>query len=268
MEVSHKVWHVYSGILCESSASPIIRGNVITQNETGPLPDWHYWGGGIASWYSSPIIEDNTIAENRAAYGGGIMCWGSSAMIVRNIVLKNEGYYGGGIGCFEEGPSPNVISGNIIMGNYAHHVYYGGGIYCQGASPIVENTTITGNTAPLGSGGGIAADENSHPVFENSILWDDAAATNNEVYLDETSSISVRCSDVQGGWPGTGNFSADPLFCDASTGDVTLRSDSPCLPGNHPDGYDCGLIGAFGEGCSGPTAVEETTWGGIKAMWK
>lgn len=36
----------------------------------------------------------------------------------------------------------------------------------------------------------------------------------------------------------------------------------------HPDGYDCGLIGALGEGCSGPTAVEHTSWGGVKAMFR
>ena len=38
--------------------------------------------------------------------------------------------------------------------------------------------------------------------------------------------------------------SADLLFCDAENGDYTLDACSPCLPGNHPDGVDCGLIGA------------------------
>ena len=47
-----------------------------------------------------------------------------------------------------------------------------------------------------------------------------------------------------------GNFSADPFFCDAAGGDLTLAANSPCLPGNHPDGYDCDLIGAHGEGCA------------------
>jgi hypothetical protein len=43
-----------------------------------------------------------------------------------------------------------------------------------------------------------------------------------------------------------GNFSADPAFCDTLNGDFTLGDCSPCLPGNHPDGYDCGgIIGAW-----------------------
>lgn len=36
------------------------------------------------------------------------------------------------------------------------------------------------------------------------------------------------------------------------------------VPGNHPDGVDCGTIGAHGMGCGG-TAVEQTTWGRFRA---
>lgn len=55
-----------------------------------------------------------------------------------------------------------------------------------------------------------------------------------------------------GNWIGTsdptgvnGNISADPLFCDSVTHQLGLAASSPCLPGNHPDGWDCGLIGAL-----------------------
>ncbi|RPJ41534.1 MAG: hypothetical protein EHM19_11710 [Candidatus Latescibacterota bacterium] len=65
-----------------------------------------------------------------------------------------------------------------------------------------------------------------------------------------------------------GNFSADPLFCDAPLGDFTLAATSPCLPGHHPDGDDCDLVGALGEGCAGGTAVEQTSWGGIKSLFR
>lgn len=79
--------------------------------------------------------------------------------------------------------------------------------------------------------------------------------------LDETAvgALQLACMNVVGNgvdWVGTsdpdgqeGNFSEDPLFCDPENGDYTLAANSPCLPGNHPDGYDCGLIGALGEGC-------------------
>ena len=47
----------------------------------------------------------------------------------------------------------------------------------------------------------------------------------------------------------SGNFSADPLFCDAEDSDYTLDGCSPGLPDNNPDGVDCGLIGALHQEC-------------------
>jgi hypothetical protein len=74
--------------------------------------------------------------------------------------------------------------------------------------------------------------------------------------------------DCLAGFDGVnGNFSADPFFCDPDNGDFTLSAQSPCLPGNHPDGVDCGLIGAFGQGC-GPVSVEQETWAVIKARYR
>jgi hypothetical protein len=64
-----------------------------------------------------------------------------------------------------------------------------------------------------------------------------------------------------------GNFSADPKFCDLAGRDFGLDADSPCLPGNHPDGSACGLIGALPQGC-GSHAVQPQTWGGIKSLYR
>lgn len=89
---------------------------------------------------------------------------------------------------------------------------------------------------------------------------------------------TLTCCDVFGNQDGDwvdclagqlgleGNFAADPRFCDLNEGGLTLDSSSPCLPGNHPQGEECGLIGAFGPGC-GTTPVRATTWGAIKSAF-
>jgi hypothetical protein len=112
-------------------------------------------------------------------------------------------------------------------------------------------------------------------------------ATLDRVIIAFTDGIAVQCSgagvatltccdvfgNAGGNWTGciagqlgvNGNFSLDPQFCNLDMRDFRLHSTSPCLPGNHPQGKPCGLIGVYGSGCA--TAVDPTTWGAIKARF-
>jgi hypothetical protein len=93
----------------------------------------------------------------------------------------------------------------------------------------------------------------------------------------------IRCTDIYGNeggdWVGGiadqlgqyGNFSACPGFYnfDIERYDLRLCDTSPCLPGNNPNGYNCPLVGAFGQGCTcGPSETQPSTWGAIKAMYR
>jgi hypothetical protein len=63
------------------------------------------------------------------------------------------------------------------------------------------------------------------------------------------------------------NFSLDPQFCGVEgSGNYYLKSSSPCLPENNPDGLPF-LVGPLGMGC-GAVRTEERTWGSIKAMYR
>lgn len=127
-------------------------------------------------------------------------------------------------------------------------------------------------------GSAILANGGATASIENSILVDNRGGE--PVACVNGSQLMVSCTDVYGhkagDWVGclaglegsAGNFRADPGFCAPEVGDLSLQASSPCLPGHHPDGADCGLIGAFGMGCTAPTAVESRSWGSIKYTFK
>ena len=248
------------GLYC-LEAGPSIRMNTIDENKARSR------GGGIYSQNASPSIVNNTITGNNAGIrhlgfengsGGGISCRnGGNPTMTRNTVAGNQANIrGGGISC--EGASP-ALTGNQISSNTAGEK--GGGIYCDNASPVMSNNTISDNLA-LGDGGGIYFDSsspslnsctltdnfagvhgggicclNASPAITDTILWGDAPE---EIYV-YSGTPSVSYSDVQGGYPGTGNINADPLFIAEPESDYYLSqiaagqgSDSPCLNTGDP----------------------------------
>ncbi|MBM3239033.1 T9SS type A sorting domain-containing protein [Candidatus Poribacteria bacterium] len=65
----------------------------------------------------------------------------------------------------------------------------------------------------------------------NCILWEDSGV---EIYNYESTPTVTYC-DVQGGYTGTGNINADPLFVDPSSGDYHLQPGSPCIDAGDPN---------------------------------
>jgi parallel beta-helix repeat protein len=270
------------GIYCYFNSSPAIANNTISANSTQDR------GGGIYCYMSSPTISNNTISSNS---GGGIYSdYYSIATISNNTISGNSG--GSGIVCVSCGSSMLTISGNTISGNSAPA---GGGIYCYSSTLTISNSTISGNSAP--AGGGIYCDCYSIATISNSTISDNSApagggiycyysspsvkntiisfsSQGSSLYCTGTSSPTLTCCDVYGNAGGdwaaciagqagiNGNFSGDPLFCARESGDFRLNCTSPCV-----NRYGCGQIGAFGVGC-GPTAVQNTTWGRIKSMFR
>ena len=175
-------------------------------------------GGGIYCYYSSPTITNCTISGNSAGYaGGGIYCNYSSPMLTDCTISGNSAYYGGGICCDYSSP---MLTNCIISGNSS---YRGGGICCGfSSSPTITNCTISGNSTS-DSGGGIWCYD-SLPRIVNSILWGNNPQ---EISLAGDSSINITYSDIKGGYAGTGNINADPLF--VGVGNFNLQSTSPCI---------------------------------------
>jgi CSLREA domain-containing protein len=116
-------------------------------------------GGGIENDYGvlkllSTRVEKNRVRSGWGAFGGGICSFGgqielSNTTLSQNFVSGDEFSSGGAL--FNGGSA--VITGSTISLNVADEVRngLGGGIYTQNFSFTVVNSTISSNTARLGS---------------------------------------------------------------------------------------------------------------------
>ena len=206
------------------------------------------YGGGVYCYNSDPLISHNRIINNTAASGGGICCnYNSAATLIGNFISGNmASSTGGGLFCRQN--SNIVFDSNTVVGNSAPNA---GGIYCWGTSaPNMNHNTITGNSADT-HGGGIYS-YNSSPAVSNSIIWNNTAGSGtNEIHHYGGGTPSYDYCDIGGEiWPGTGNISCDPYFCEHVSGNYLVDERSCCV-GAGDGGAN---IGALGVGC-GPKTI-------------
>jgi hypothetical protein len=200
----------------------------------------------LAVWAAGPevVIRRCVFARNRERFGN------SAALLLNSHAFTLED-------CLFADHRNYLWDGITVIA-----IYY--------ASGTVSGCTLVDNA--------LTAENPAIEIYQASVDFDRTLIAFNEgsaMACLAPSTVTVRCSDFYGNAAGNGicgddlggNFSADPLFCGAEIGDYTLDAASPCLPGNHPGGMDCGLIGARGLGC-GATPVAETTWGRVRALFR
>ncbi|MFC1861256.1 S8 family serine peptidase [Chloroflexota bacterium] len=178
------------------------------------------YGAGMYNNNSSPTVTNCTFSGNSATYhGGGIYNWNSSPAVTNCTFSGNSATYNGG-GMYNYNSSPTVTN-CTFSGNSA--TYYGGGMYNHSSSsPTVTNCTFSGNSAAYNGGG--MYNINSSPTVTNCILWDGG----DEIYNSSSTPVVTYC-DIQGGYTGTGNIDADPLFVNPAADDYHLQPTSPCI---------------------------------------
>jgi hypothetical protein len=253
-EDSARGFHFDSG---EGNPS-ILRGVTITR---GRVSDYTSYGGGILCDNSSaPTITNCVLVRNHADFaGGGTACHYSSSPTFSHCIFSEntcagEDYgAGGGIYCGDH--SNPVVSYCTFSENYAHS--RGGGIDVHLYSePAIMNCTFYGNISPNGSG--IGCRHHGRPEVQNTIIT--RGGNGAAVFCMMDSDPVLYCCDVFGNIGGDwvdciadqygidGNICADPLFCDAAGGDLTIYDESPCAPFTPPN-EECDLIGAWRVGC-------------------
>lgn len=175
--------------------------------------------------------DESTLDSEEDKCGGAIYCDTSYPTIMHCKITNNFGNRGGAIYCLDGDLeiSNTLIANNTSMGDYPQ----AGGICCLGESSLqIDNCTIVNNFPA-----GILSDAYFWTQVTNTIVWGNGL-TQMECY--ESASEVIFC-DIQGGYPGEGNFDADPCFFDPSSGigadydgttaNWTLKSSSPCING-------------------------------------
>jgi hypothetical protein len=213
-------------------------------------------GGAIFCWFASPTITNCVCVGNHADRGGAIAILQSSSTVLDCVISDNFGaVHGGGIYTGTDIGAVPVLTEIVFWSNETSGK--GGGIVFNACDAILTNCTFHENEAS--SGGTVWTLGDSQPLISNTIV--SSSLGSRWIYCENGGSATLQCCDVYGNQGGdwvdciagqegiNGNMSVDPAFCAPDIGDLSLQSSSPCAPGNHPDGYDCGLIGALPIGC-------------------
>ncbi|MBD3236042.1 MAG: hypothetical protein GF330_05015 [Candidatus Eisenbacteria bacterium] len=221
---------------CQGTAQDWHRGFSFTSGETAETRiEGITVRGGYADIAAAAYIDDSSpafrnvvFADHYADFGGAVRCRGTSAPLFEDVVFRGNGARVGGAIYSLGGDCVPVIRNCTFYDNYATN--YGAALRCYDFSdPVIENTIIAFSS----EGVSISCANSGMPVISCTDIYGNAGGDWVDPFDDQ---LGVD-----------GNFSADPLFCDAPGGDLTLDAESPCTANNAPD--DCGLIGAYDIGC-------------------
>jgi hypothetical protein len=198
----------------------------------GKAPEQYCWGGGVSVTNGDLTIRSSRIVGNHADCSSGISGGGAGGAADANQ---------------DEGPASLTIEDTLITDNFAKD--HGSALNAWRATVSLTNTLVTGN------GPNVLAPNESDVLILNSTIADNDRAGNAVLDFGSAGTITIKnaviwssggmdcggvgtCtatySDVEGGWPGTGNIDADPGFVGA--GRYSLQPNSPCVDSGTNDG--------------------------------
>ncbi len=219
---------VHGGGLLLDRTPHLVRDTVFQRNQA------INGGGGGAALYPIETASDETngtfercrFEENVASVAGGALALaGGDTLVESSRFVGNQALLGGGVVAYSVAPSSDArleMRNSVVAFNHASAD--GGGLWMVRSTGQIENDTFYGNAA-TGSGGGLWLDDGADVSVSNTILWNDTAPVGPEIRLGPImlpENFYLAFSDVQGGWPGTGNVNADPGLRDPTLRDFHL----------------------------------------------
>jgi hypothetical protein len=213
-------------------------------------PDLDFGGGVCGAGLS---VEDCVVSGNMAQHGGGgaqLFSAPGTTFIGNTATISGGAYYAKGLG--------TTMSGTLAYADFVNnHASYCGGIHFDlpaGLQPgyTMQRCLVAGNTDDAGNLGLVsqphaASGPNVTTVYRstfvnNGVVGDQSLVVNLSIVRGAVPPLAtggtavVQYSDIGGGWPGLGNFDADPLFIDAAHFVDVLTPGSPCVDAGMPGG--------------------------------
>ena len=211
-------------LISSEDSTTLLEGFTLT-NGTGTPIQGYIEGGGVLMDKSSAVIRNNIITDNKvAAGGGGIAAWNGDPSILNNVIINNQGAYAAGVVLNWSG---GTVRNNIIYHNSkTGSQWLTGGlmVWDEGPAPqIVENNTIVGNIS-FTTSGGMSIDQGTKPVVRNNIIWGNLQKYGSQI--TGTTNVDITYCNIEDTLQGEGNISSFPLFQPNS---LVLEPGSPCI---------------------------------------
>ncbi|MDY7107578.1 MAG: hypothetical protein SYC29_02980 [Planctomycetota bacterium] len=176
-------------------------------------------GAIYANWCYSFEVLDCAFLDNRAVLMGGAMMAGSDYFSAIDCIfaVNSAPMYGGALG---PSTGERTFINCVFSRNRSER---GGGVYCCTPDHYI-NCSFSNN-----EGCGVMTNWEAEASADNCIFWGNTPEQIEQDPEQPGGSVSVRYSDIQGGWSGEGNINADPLFVQPMADDLRLGFGSPCV---------------------------------------
>ncbi|HUV27430.1 MAG TPA: choice-of-anchor Q domain-containing protein [Anaerolineales bacterium] len=229
-----------------SGGAPTFENLLVDSNTSGDCC------GGVHIGNNATVdLSGSTISNNTAVSGGGVGVFSSSTVTITNSTISGNDTgitagQGGGLMVSDSGTVVNLVD-TTLADNQT--VFHGGAISADGGTVNLTNALIYGNSSSSMNANVFAIGSTDFTIMNSTIadnnpggaqaviLWSGSLTMTNSIMYNNAFNLqgdppcptcfTVTYSNMQGGYPGTGNIDADPMFVDAASQDYHLQSFSP-----------------------------------------
>ena len=196
-------------------------------------------GGGLYLASGTPRFVNSAFSNNAAtSQGGNFHVAAGTLTLDATAVRGGSAQFGAGIATVA-GATLDLES-CVFAGNVAQFI--GGGIYSTGAAATLRNVTFDGNRGTLAAGDAIYAGSCPSPwALRNGLITNHVSAGNTACVfsgmapaLDWNFFFGNAGGNVSGGALGPNDAITNPLYVNASMGDVALGLHSPAIDSGDP----------------------------------